>query len=174
MLPNQTIDLLGHITEQAPSPQTGAVGLLLDNIRSIYNVGALFRTADGAQVSHLFCCGMTATPDHPKVAKTALGAETAQVWQYSTNSLFTAVSLQKQGWQIWAIEKTETAVSLFDIERDTAVPIILVAGNERAGVDPAILRLADRVVSLPMMGKKESLNVAVASGIVIYSLKFGK
>ncbi len=159
---------------EVPKPKPADFGLLLDNIRSIYNVGALFRTANGAAIPHLFCCGMSATPEHPKVAKTALGAESWHQWQYETNSLQTAVSLQNQGWQIWAIEKIDTAEDLFEIEKRDQTPVVLVCGNERAGVDPAILNLADKVISLPMLGQKESLNVAVATGIAVYTLQFGQ
>ncbi|MEM7333006.1 MAG: TrmH family RNA methyltransferase [Chloroflexota bacterium] len=160
-------------TVSVPTPKPGDMGLMLDNIRSIYNVGALFRTANGAAISFLFCCGMSATPEHPKVAKTALGAQSWHQWQYQTNSLQTAVSLQQNGWQIWAIEKADYSEDLFTLKKRTHDPIILVCGNERAGVDPAILNIADKVVSLPMMGQKESLNVAVATGVVVYTLKFG-
>lgn len=148
--------------------------MLLDNIRSLYNVGALFRTADGAGVTHLICSGITATPEHPKVAKTALGAEITSQWHYSRNGWQTAAALQEQGWQIWVIERTEKAEDLFAVQRESTLPIVLVTGNERAGVDPAILRLADKVISLPMQGSKGSLNVAVAFGIALYTLRFGQ
>lgn len=157
-----------------PQPQPGQMALLLDNIRSVFNVGAMMRTMDGAGVSQLFFCGMTATPNHPKVAKTALGAGATFGWQYQPNSLQTAVSLQQKGWLIWVLERTETAVDLFSITKKENKPILLVVGNERAGVDPAITASADRVVALPMMGTKVSLNVAVAAGIALYTLQFGQ
>lgn len=160
----------------ARSPETapveGGLSLLLDNIRSIYNVGAMFRTADGAGLDRLYCCGMSATPEHPRVAKTALGAQEAVHWQYRPNAWDTAAALQHAGWQIWALERGPRAVNLFDAGRP-ASGTVLVVGNERAGVDPAIVEIANRTVALPMHGMKASLNAAVATGIALYVLKFG-
>jgi tRNA G18 (ribose-2'-O)-methylase SpoU len=144
---------------------------LLDNIRSIHNVGSMFRTADGAGLAHLHLCGMTATPAHPKLSKAALGAQEKVSWSHSPNGLETAVSLKEQGYRLWAIEATENAQPFF--AADPVLPhsrIIVIVGNENAGIDPDILHICDRVFSLPMYGFKESLNVAVAFGIVAYHL----
>ncbi|NJN54819.1 MAG: RNA methyltransferase [Anaerolineae bacterium] len=96
-------------------PPTLHLELLLDNIRSIYNVGALFRTADGAGVKHLHLAGICATPEHPKLAKTALGADSQMSWSYSRNGLDTAVRLQELGYHLWALEDAPGAVSLFSL-----------------------------------------------------------
>jgi tRNA G18 (ribose-2'-O)-methylase SpoU len=154
------------------------IELLLDNIRSLYNVGSIFRTADGAGVSHLHLCGITATPEHPKLAKTALGAEGQLSWSYSRNGVDTAVTLQNQGYQLWALENTAEATSLFQakvVEDGLADgrPILLIVGNENVGIDPAILTRCDQIFSLPMQGIKDSLNVAVAFGIALYHIRFG-
>lgn len=154
-----------------PAPVAGALCLLLDNIRSTYNVGAMFRTADGVGLDGLYCCGISATPSHPRVAKTALGAQEVVHWQYRANAWDTAVALQRAGWQIWALERAPRSVSLFDAEMPTG-GTVLVVGNERAGVDPAMIEVADRVVSLPMRGTKASLNAAVAAGVALYVFKF--
>lgn len=148
--------------------------LLLDNIRSLYNVGAIFRTADGAGVRHLHLCGMTATPAHPKLAKTALGADSQMAWSYSRNGVETAVSLQKQGYQLWALEDAPGAQPLFQTKVVADGPaVLLVVGNENVGVDPTILALCEQVLALPMQGIKDSLNVAIACGIALYYLRFG-
>ncbi len=158
---------------QEPSSDTGmVVAALLDNLRSAYNVGAIFRTADGAGLTHLHLCGITPPPTHPKIGKTALGAEQRISWSSHKNGMDTAVQLQKAGWQIWALEAEETAVPLFNLSPPEQ-PVILVVGNEIAGIDPGILTLSDQVTSLPMLGVKQSLNVATAFGIASYFLRFG-
>ncbi len=147
---------------------------LLDNIRSIHNVGSIFRTADGAGVAHLHLCGMTATPAHAKLTKAALGAQEKVSWSYSTNGLDTAETLKAKGYQLWAIEAATGAQSFFKTQ--PVLPhsrVVVVVGNEKAGVDPGILAICDHIFSLPMHGFKQSLNVAVAFGIVAYQLRYG-
>ncbi len=158
----------------SPSPQqTGPiVAALLDNIRSVYNVGSIFRTADGAGISHLHLCGITPPPDHPKIAKTALGAEESVPWSQHRNGLDTAVALKQRGYQLWAIEENERSESLFAATMpSSSPPIVLVVGNEIAGVDPGILAVCHRVLHIPMQGRKESLNVATAFGIAAYFVR---
>jgi tRNA G18 (ribose-2'-O)-methylase SpoU len=162
---------------ERPSPATPPNGpiveALLDNIRSVYNVGSIFRTADGAGLRHLHLCGITPPPDHPKTAKTALGAELAVAWTQNRNGLDTAVSLQERGSQLWAIEDSPQAESLFDIPVfPDGSPIVLVVGNELTGIDPDILAGCDRVLRIPMQGRKKSLNVATAFGIAVYAIRF--
>jgi tRNA G18 (ribose-2'-O)-methylase SpoU len=158
----------------AARPDNPAVEALLDNIRSIYNVGSMFRTADGAGIRHLHLCGMTATPEQPKVAKTALGAERAVGWTYHPNGLDAAEALRQQGYRLWALEGGPRAEPLFGVQGELAgPPILLVVGNELAGVDPAVLERCERVLSIPMAGVKQSLNVVVAFGIAAYFLRWG-
>ena len=146
--------------------------LLLDNIRSLYNVGSIFRTAEAAGAQKLHLCGMTATPDNPRLAKTAIGAEELVAWQHHNNGLIAAQSLQAQGFSLWAIEGGEQATSLFDLKAtQNHQKIALVIGNELAGIDPEILKICERVLYIPMQGQKESLNLTVAFGIAIYYLK---
>lgn len=139
---------------------------LLDNIRSIYNVGSFFRTADGAGISKLYLCGITATPEHPKVAKTALGATYFVTWEYAKDSLDTVRNLKKNGYTIYSIELGQDA-EYYDkvLYPDKTV---LVFGHEVDGVNPEILKISDKCVMIPMRGKKESLNVATSCGIVAY------
>lgn len=146
---------------------------LLDNIRSIHNVGSMFRTADGAGATHLYLAGITATPAHPKLAKAALGAQQTVPWTYFPNSLDAAAYLKEAGFRLWALERTDaTQPSLFE-EVVPGGQLALVVGNERAGIDPGLLALCDTVVSLPMAGRKSSLNVAVAFGIALYQVRHG-
>lgn len=151
----------------------GYLHLLLDNWRSLFNVGAAFRTADGAGVRHLFLCGITATPEgHPKLAKTALGAEKAVSWSYHADGVRLAESLRQEGVQLWVLERSAGSIPLFDITTMPAdAPVVLAAGNEVVGVDPGLVGMADRVIHLPMVGRKGSLNVAVALSIATYWLR---
>jgi tRNA G18 (ribose-2'-O)-methylase SpoU len=146
---------------------------LLDNVRSTFNVGSIFRCADGAGVQHLYLCGASPTPDHPKLAKTALGAERAVTWSYHTNALDLVEKLQQCEMSIWALEANERAESLFGASGlSIRKPTLLVVGSEVAGVDPAVLHHCERVFALPMFGSKRSLNVAIAFGIAVYTLQF--
>lgn len=162
----------------APSLQTTPrftrLALLLDNIRSLYNVGAIMRTADGAGITHLHLGGITAPPTHPRLAKTALGAESALPWTQHRNSVQAVRQLKSEGYVVWVLEEGETAVNLFTTALSAAAnqPILLVIGNEKVGVDPAIQQSADCTFALPMSGVKNSLNVAVAFGIAIYQIQF--
>ena len=146
---------------------------LLDNIRSAWNVGSIFRTSDGTGVQKIFLCGITPTPENSKVVKTALGAELTIPWEKSNNGVQLASELTSQGYKLWALEDLPDAVPLFeitDIPNDT--PIGLIVGNEVCGVDPGIIKLCDKVISIPMLGKKKSYNVAVAYGMAVSFLLY--
>lgn len=148
--------------------------VLLDNIRSAWNVGSMLRTSDGAGVHKVHLCGVTALPDNPKVAKTSLGAEKSLPWSFCANGVAAARALKDEGMRLWALEGGPRSSSLFDSVDDIpGFPIVLVVGNELSGVDPGILDLCERVVCLPMQGVKGSLNVAVAFGIAVYFIRFG-
>ncbi|MEM8858972.1 MAG: RNA methyltransferase [Chloroflexota bacterium] len=144
--------------------------LFLDNTRSIYNVGSIFRTADGAGVKKLHLCGITATPDHPKFAKTALGTDLP--WEYHMNGVDGIARLKEEGYQVWALEEAADSVDLFaDQPRlSSDSKTVLVLGNEVMGVDPGILEHCDKTLMIPMRGEKKSLNVTIACGIAIYKL----
>ncbi len=156
----------------APTPRLGLIGVL-DNIRSAHNVGAIFRTADGAGLSELLLGGITPTPDdQPTIGKTALGAEKTIKWRYYPNLPETLAELKANGCLIIALESAPGAISFRNLKLSLPLPsqVALVVGNEPAGVDPAILRIADQVVYIPMSGEKTSLNVSIAFGIAVYQL----
>jgi 23S rRNA (guanosine2251-2'-O)-methyltransferase len=154
-------------------PKTIILDAFLDNLRSTFNVGAIFRTADGVGFRKIHLCGITPTPDHPKIGKTALGAENTLTWEYHRNSLEAARRLKDEGAVLWALEYIPGSISLYRaIDDIPSVPLVLVVGNERAGVDPGLLALCDRVVWIPMHGQKESLNVAVAFSIAAYAVRY--
>jgi tRNA G18 (ribose-2'-O)-methylase SpoU len=156
----------------APKPEFKVIGAL-DNIRSAYNVGAIFRTADGAGLLELLLGGITSTPDEqPAISKTSLGAEKSIQWSYCPNLPEVLVDLKANKCLILALEFAPGASSLqaFRLSHPLPNQVALVVGNEPAGVDPAILRIADQVVYIPMNGDKTSLNVSVAFGIAVYQL----
>lgn len=160
---------------EADLSQKRHLSVLVDNIRSAHNVGAIFRTADGTGIRHLYLCGFTPTPtENPAIAKTALGAEDIIPWSQHLNGLKLVEDLREKGYALLALECTSKATPIyrFQAEPPDERPRVLVIGNERAGVDPGILALCDQVVALPMMGEKASLNVAVAFGAAAYWLSF--
>jgi len=147
---------------------------VLDNIRSSFNVGAMFRTADGAGLRRLHLCGITPLPIQTKVAKTALGSEHAVEWSYHPNGLESVTEMKTAGMKILALEIGERAISLFDIARSPlSTPTALVIGSEITGIDPGILELCDQKLWIPMLGYKRSLNAAIAFAIAAYTLRFG-
>lgn len=161
------------VREDVQRVQGPALEVLLDNIRSAWNVGSMLRSSDGAGIRHVHLCGVSATPDNPKVAKTALGAEKSMPWTVHRDGHAAAKQLAESGMRLWALEGGERAESLFEAPAHSGDPIVLVVGNELSGVDPGILDLCERVVCLPMQGIKGSLNVAVAFGIAVYTIRFG-
>ncbi len=148
---------------------------ILDNIRSTYNVGSIFRTSDGAGIDKLFLCGITPTPENPKVGKTALGAERSVGWEHRWSVLETAEMLHSSGFYLLALEGGETSVNIFDALptlKKMDRPIALVVGNEVSGIDPAVVEMSDMCIYIPMEGVKESLNVAIAFGIAAYMIRY--
>jgi 23S rRNA (guanosine2251-2'-O)-methyltransferase len=147
--------------------------LLLDNLRSTLNVGSIFRTADGAGVAHIYCCGTTPTPEHPKISKTSLGAQEFIPWSYHRNALEVLETKLNQKFIVFSLESTTKSENLFDaVIHQPSTPALLIIGNEISGIDPELVKRSHHVYSLPMMGKKTSLNVAVAAGIALYMLMF--
>ncbi len=150
----------------------GELEVLADNIRSAYNIGSIFRTADSAGVSKITLSGISPTPLQAKVAKTALGAENWVSWEQSWNAFETCQAKQQNGFQILVLEKTVTAAPLFQLQKqDLRSKILMVIGNENEGIDPQIRLLADEIRFIPMYGNKESLNVSVAFGIAVYWIR---
>ncbi len=148
---------------------------VLDNIRSTYNVGSIFRTSDGAGIDKLYLCGITPTPDHPKVGKTALDAERSVDWEHSWSVIDTVRKLREEGYLILSLEGGSSSKDIFDsLEeiREADMPIALVVGNEISGVDPEAVSNSSMCVYIPMEGVKESLNVASAFGIAAYLIRY--
>ena len=142
---------------------------LLDNIRSVGNVGSMFRTADAVALGGLFLCGMTATPPRLDMEKTALGATRTVPWDYWEDSLAAAQSLKEQGLPLVVLENAPGAVPWDELEYP--FPHCFVVGHEVKGVRPEILEIADHVVEIPMAGTKNSLNVAVSFGVLVFEIR---
>ena len=144
------------------------VTVVLDNVRSLYNVGAFFRTADAARVEKLCLCGITGRPPQRAITKTALGAEETVPWDHTWEPVPLIEGLRAGGYEIAAIETTPQSLDLFDWQPN--FPVCLLFGHEVDGLRAEVASLADQHVRLPMLGTKHSLNVATAGGIVIYEL----
>src|SRR5579864_1327576 len=144
------------------------VAVLLDNVRSMYNVGAFFRAADGVGLERLCLCGITAHPPKTAISKTALGAEETVVWEHDWDAVHMAEGLRRNGFEIAAIETRADAVDL--LEWQPRFPVCVAFGHEVDGLRPELLALADAHVRIPMLGQKKSLNVATAGGVVLYEL----
>ena len=144
------------------------VSVVLDNIRSLHNVGAIFRTADGAGVEKLWLCGITGYPPQGEIAKTALGAEESVVWEYAKDVVEVVCAHKANGYQIVVLEQVEGGLA-YDRFIPSA-PVCLVVGNEVDGISDELVKLADVAVEIPMWGVKNSLNAATAFGVVVFYL----
>lgn len=144
------------------------VAVLLDNVRSLYNVGAFFRTADAAAIEKLYLCGITGRPPKSAITKTALGAEESVPWSHSWEPESVVREIRGQGYEIASVETTVHAVDLF--EWTPNFPVCLIFGHEVEGIRPELSALSDTHVRIPMLGAKHSLNVATAGGVVIYEM----
>ncbi len=156
----------------ADSPGPAPLSALLEDVRSLWNVGSIFRTADGAGFSLLYLCGITGCPPRKELMKVSLGAERAVSWRYHASALEVLPLLKRQGVQLVALESLPAAEPLAQAVARGAIraPLCLAVGNEVSGLSAETLAASDLIVSLPMRGTKESLNVAVAYGIAAYCL----
>ncbi|MCR5821447.1 MAG: RNA methyltransferase [Bacteroidales bacterium] len=144
--------------------------VVLDNVRSLNNIGSVFRTSDAFRVEHIALCGITATPPHREIHKTALGAEESVEWSYHEDTTECVRALKEQGYRIYAVELAHDSLKL---GTDTVVvdsPVVLVFGNEIEGVQESVMELCDGFVEIPQAGTKHSLNVSCAAAIVIWEL----
>ncbi|PIR72678.1 MAG: RNA methyltransferase [Candidatus Nealsonbacteria bacterium CG10_big_fil_rev_8_21_14_0_10_36_24] len=142
--------------------------VVCDNIRSLENIGSIFRTADALRVDKIFLCGICGKPPSPKISKSALGAESWVDWEYYGKTWQVIERLKKEKVFIVALEQTKNSLCYTKLK--PKFPLALIIGNEVKGVSLSVLKRADKIISLPMFGKKESLNVVVAFGIVGYEM----
>lgn len=143
--------------------------LLLDDVRSLNNVGSLLRTSDAFMVDEVVMCGITGVPPHPEIHKTALGAEDSVRWRHADSSVNEILSLKENGWRICVLEQTHNSVNLQDFYPEKGEKYALVCGNEVHGVNQEVVDIADTVLEIPQCGAKHSLNVSVSTGIALWT-----
>lgn len=152
------------------------VTAVLDNVRSMHNVGSVFRTADAFLVESVCLCGYTPRPPHRDIHKTALGATETVHWVYYLSTVEAVHALKKDGYAIWAVEQAEGSIALDKLNwttlagNDTTQKVAVIFGNEVSGVDEDVLKLCDGCIEIPQSGMKHSLNISVATGIVLWEL----
>jgi 23S rRNA (guanosine2251-2'-O)-methyltransferase len=157
------------VNEFRESEKTPVV-VVLDNIRSMHNVGSVFRTADAFLIRAVYLCGYTPQPPHRDIHKTALGATETVAWRYFTTAVAAVGSLKEEGYAVFAVEQVENSVSLRRFAEQLSRPLAVVFGNEVQGVGEDVLSLCDGSVEIPQWGMKHSLNISVAAGIVLWEL----
>lgn len=166
-----SLDELNRITvqefKQAPKHP---IVVVLDNIRSMNNVGSFFRTGDAFRIEKIYLCGFTPTPPHREISRSALGAELAVDWEKAEDTTSVLHFLKKNGYQIMAVEQAEGSIELERFEWDTDQPLAIIFGNEVTGVDDKVMALVDGSLEISQYGTKHSLNVAVSGGIVLWQL----
>jgi 23S rRNA (guanosine2251-2'-O)-methyltransferase len=144
--------------------------LVLDNVRSMHNVGSVFRTADAFLAEQIILCGYTPRPPHRDIHKTALGATETVNWSYAEQALETIQDLKHKGYAIWAVEQVHGSVNLNQFIYNRNQPIALIFGNEAEGVQQEILPFVDGCIEIPQDGTKHSLNISVAVGVVLWEI----
>ncbi len=142
--------------------------VVLDHVRSLYNVGSVFRSSDAFRVESICLCGITATPPHAEIHKTALGAEDTVDWKYYARTQDAIYDLKSAGWEVWAVEQVEGSVMLQDFEPEKGKKYAIVLGNEVKGVQQEVVDQCDGCIEIPQFGTKHSLNVSVTAGILIW------
>lgn len=144
--------------------------IILDNIRSLHNIGSVFRTADAFLVEKIYLCGITAVPPNKEIHKTALGATETVAWEHNNDVLEVITSLQKEGVEVWAVEQVENAVYLNDFIPEENKKYAIIFGNEVKGVSQKAIELCSGSIEIPQLGTKHSLNISVSTGIVVWDI----
>lgn len=166
---------LRHEEIPRPDPATAAllpkhpISILVDNVRSIHNVGSIFRSSDAALIEHLYLTGISGTPENPGLHKTALGAQDTVSWSYEHESEAVVRHLKAENYTIGVLEITDRPTFAYELEA-AHFPLCLVVGNEVHGVDDSLIEMADLALEIPQFGAKQSLNVAVAYGIAVFDV----
>lgn len=144
--------------------------VVLDDVRSLHNIGSVFRTADAFRVESIYLCGITARPPHPEMHKTALGAEFTVDWKYFEDTIEAVNSLKADGYMVYSVEQVEGSVMLNELSLDKTKKYAVILGNEVKGVKQEVVNQSDGCIEIPQYGTKHSLNVSVTAGIVIWDL----
>lgn len=162
---------LNRITpEQFKEQEKIPLVVVLDSIRSMNNVGSVFRTCDAFKVEKLYLCGITACPPNRDISKTALGATESVIWEYVEDVVVLAKRLQSEGYKVFMVEQVDESVMLQDMSFQNVGKVAVILGNEVMGVDERLLPVCDGAIEIPQFGTKHSLNVTIAAGIVIWEI----
>ncbi|MBQ9311419.1 MAG: RNA methyltransferase [Bacteroidales bacterium] len=156
--------------EEFKASKKTPIVIILDNIRSMNNIGSVFRTADAFRIEKIFLCGITATPPHREINKTALGATESVDWEYKESTVECVKNLSAMGYKIYSLEQTSESIMMDKMDKEMIIDkkIALVFGNEVDGVQQEVIDLSDAVLEIPQYGTKHSLNVSVSCGIAIW------
>jgi 23S rRNA (guanosine2251-2'-O)-methyltransferase len=146
------------------------VMIVLDDVRSAYNVGSIFRTADAFRITGIYLCGISARPPHKDITKTALGATESVDWKYYQDVREAVMKLKQEGYMLYAIEQVDESIDLHDFQPEIDTKIALIFGHEVFGVKEDLLNLADGCIEIPQFGTKHSFNVAISAGIVLWDI----
>ncbi len=165
-LKNEELDRLD--VSQFKEAKKTKVSIVLDNIRSLNNIGSVFRTADAFLIDSIYLCGITAKPPHKDIHKTALGATDSVAWSYASDTLELIKRLKEEGKTVVAIEQAEGAILLQSFETNSNTHYVLIFGNEVKGVDQEVVKACDYVLEIPQFGTKHSLNISVSVGVVVW------
>lgn len=166
----KTIEIERLDTDAFRAVRKVPITVVLDSVRSMNNVGAVFRTADAFRIDQVMLCGITACPPHPDIHKTALGAEESMTWCYRASAEEAVTELKSAGVRVYALEQATDSISLETFQVDTSLQYALVLGNEVKGVRQSVIDLCDGCIEIPQYGTKHSLNVSVAAGITMWHL----
>jgi len=164
----RTIEMQRLSVEEFKKAEKMPLVVILDDVRSMHNVGSVFRTADSFRVSEVVLCGITGRPPHAELHKTALGAEDSVDWRYFETALEAVKVLKEEGYTIYSVEQVEHSTKLPNFEIETERKYAVVFGNEVKGVHQEVVDASDGCLEIPQLGTKHSLNVSVTAGIVIY------
>lgn len=156
--------------EEFKAAEKTPIIVILDNVRSLNNIGSIFRTADAFLIEKIYLCGITATPPHKDIQKTALGATDTVDWQYAEDVLEVVKDLQQDRIKVYAVEQAEKAAMLNEFSPQKGQKYALVFGNEVKGVQQKVVSESDGVLEIPQMGSKHSLNISVSAGVVLWDL----
>ena len=163
------LEELGRISvHEFKGVEKSGITVLLDNVRSLHNVGSVFRTADAFRIEKIFLTGITGTPPHREIHKTALGATESVDWEYAEDPVSVTQKLKSEKYEILVVEQTTESKSLHEFQIRKDQKYCLVFGNEVDGVSEKVVDVADQAIEIPQMGTKHSLNVSVCAGIVVW------
>lgn len=157
-------------TEEFKEAEKLPLVVVLDNIRSLHNIGSVFRTSDAFRIECIYLCGITATPPHAEMHKTALGAEFTVDWKYVNNTVEAVDNLKNEGYTVYSVEQAEGSIMLNELTLDKNRKYAIVMGNEVKGVQQEVIDHSHGCIEIPQYGTKHSLNVSVTAGIVIWDL----